>query len=66
MILFIPSFKTNDQKENVSTFQYTQNGKKVEVAVKKIISKETVSNRGAYANPASLDLYENIPELQGF
>ena len=48
------------------SFQYTHNGKKVEVAVKKVISGEEVNVRGAYANPNSIDLYTNIPELQGY
>ncbi|KXJ28939.1 acetoacetyl-CoA synthetase [Exaiptasia diaphana] len=43
---------------------YTTSGKKIEVAVKKIISGQQVTNRGALANPNSLDLYNNIPELQ--
>ena len=46
--------------------QYTINGKKVEVAVKRIISGEDIQQRGALANPDSLDLYYNIPQLQGF
>ncbi|XP_038056888.1 acetoacetyl-CoA synthetase-like [Patiria miniata] len=45
---------------------YTINGKKVEVAVKRIISGEDIQQRGAFANPGSLDLYYNIPELQGY
>ena len=44
-------------------FQYTINSKKVEVAVKKIISGGDIKQRGALANPSSLDLYYNIPEL---
>lgn len=44
--------------------QYTISGKKVEVAVKKIISGESVNQRGALANPNSLDLYYDIPELK--
>jgi acetoacetyl-CoA synthetase len=44
--------------------QYTISGKKVEVAVKRIVSGESVNQRGALANPSSLDLYYNIPELQ--
>lgn len=44
--------------------QYTINAKKVEVAVKKIIAGEDVKQRGALANPDSLDLYYNIPELK--
>ena len=43
---------------------YTINAKKVEVAVKKIIAGEDVKQRGALANPDSLDLYYNIPELK--
>ena len=42
----------------------TISGKKVEVAVKKIVSGEAVNQRGALANPSSLNLYYNIPELQ--
>lgn len=45
---------------------YTASGKKVEVAVKKIISGETVTNRGAFANPNALDLYSDIPELKAW
>ena len=45
--------------------QYTISGKKVEVAVERIISGEdVVSQRGALANPSSLDLYYNLPDLQ--
>jgi len=43
---------------------YTINGKKVELAVKKIIAGEEVSKRDALANPDSLDLYKNLVELQ--
>ncbi len=50
----------------VTLFQYTINGKKVEVAVKKIMSGQEVPHRGAYANPEALDLYRDIPELQGY
>lgn len=42
---------------------YTINSKKVEVAVKRIISGDDIKQRGALANPNSLDLYYNIPEL---
>ena len=43
---------------------YTINLKKVEIAVKKIIQGEDVSNRDALANPEVLDYYRDIPELQ--
>lgn len=46
--------------------QYTISGKKVEVAVKQVIAGREVSQRGAFSNPDSLDLYKNIPELQNY
>ncbi|NOZ03047.1 MAG: acetoacetate--CoA ligase [FCB group bacterium] len=48
----------------VADIPYTINGKKVELAVKKIIHGEEVANRDALANPEALELYKNIPELQ--
>ena len=42
---------------------YTISGKKVEIAVKKLINGEKVNNRDALRNPDSLDLYQNIKEL---
>lgn len=45
---------------------YTISGKKVEVAVKQAISGQQILQRGALANPASLDLYYNIPQLQDY
>lgn len=45
---------------------YTISGKKVEVAVKQVIAGREVSQRGAFSNPDSLDLYKNIPELKDF
>jgi len=46
----------------ITDIPYTVNGKKVEVAVKKILAGQKVSNVGALGNPESLKLYENIPE----
>ena len=43
---------------------YTISGKKVEIAVRKIISGEDVTNRDAFANPESLDFYKNLTVLQ--
>lgn len=43
---------------------YTASGKKVEVAVKRILAGEHIKNRGALANPNSLDLYYNILQLK--
>uniref|UniRef100_A0A8C0Y2A9 Acetoacetyl-CoA synthetase n=1 Tax=Cyprinus carpio carpio TaxID=630221 RepID=A0A8C0Y2A9_CYPCA len=45
---------------------YTISGKKVEVAVKQVIGGKDVTQRGAFSNPDSLDLYKNLPELQNF
>jgi len=42
---------------------YTINGKKVEIAVKRIIGGKSVENRDALANPDSLDYFKDIPEL---
>ena len=39
-------------------------GKKVEVAVKKILQGEVIKERGALINPESLDLFYNINQLQ--
>ncbi|MFQ6605596.1 MAG: acetoacetate--CoA ligase [Fidelibacterota bacterium] len=48
----------------VSDIPYTINGKKVEIAVKKIIHGQDVRNRDALANPESLEQFRHIPELQ--
>jgi len=48
----------------VTDVPYTLNMKKVEIAVKKVIQNQTVSNKDALANPEALDQYENIAELQ--
>jgi len=48
----------------VSDIPYTLNMKKVESAVTNIIHGKPVLNREALANPESLRLYEDIPELR--
>jgi len=48
----------------VKDIPYTLNVKKVELAVKKVIQGEPVLNRDALANPDSLDLYKDLPELR--
>ena len=48
----------------ISDIPYTINGKKVEVAVKKILVGEPVKNKNALANPECLELYKNIPQTQ--
>ncbi|MFT4887356.1 MAG: acetoacetyl-CoA synthetase [Pseudohongiellaceae bacterium] len=42
----------------------TMSGKLVELAVKKVIHDEPVTNCDAFANPESLEFYKNIPELK--
>jgi acetoacetyl-CoA synthetase len=39
---------------------YTLNGKKVEVAIKKLLHGEAVKNKDALSNPESLDFYEQL------
>ena len=48
----------------IADIPYTVNGKKVEVAIKRILVGEEVRNKGALANPESLELYKNIPETK--
>lgn len=48
----------------IGDIPYTINMKKVEMAVRKVIHNQPVDNRDALANPESLDLYKDIPELQ--
>ena len=47
----------------VEDIPYTMNGKKVEVAVKKIINGFEVDNKESLVNPESLELFKNIEEL---
>ncbi|RCH81178.1 hypothetical protein CU098_003024, partial [Rhizopus stolonifer] len=47
----------------IADIPHTINGKKVEVAVKKILSGQKVTATGTLSNPESLDLYYDIPEL---
>ena len=46
--------------KEVPDVPYTINGKKVEIAVKKIIHGQTVSNKDALANAECLDFFEGI------
>ena len=48
----------------VSDIPYTINGKKVEIAVKKIIHDERVTNKDALANPGVLNQYQNLSQLR--
>jgi len=48
----------------IEDIPYTISGKKVEKAVWNVICNEPVLNIDALANPASLELYKNLEELQ--
>jgi acetoacetyl-CoA synthetase len=48
----------------IDDIPYTINMKKVELAIRKIIHNQPVLNRDALANPESLDLYKDLPELK--
>ena len=42
----------------------TISGKIVELAVRKVVHGETVTNTDALANPQALELFKDLPELQ--
>ena len=46
----------------IGDIPYTVNGKKVEVAIKRILAGEEVRNKGSLANPESLDLFRDISD----
>jgi len=48
----------------VPAVPYTLNGKKVEIAVTRVIHGEEVKNREALANPESLEFYRDLEELE--
>ena len=48
----------------VDDIPYTISGKKVEMAVQRILHGEDVLNRDALKNPEALDLYVDLPELR--
>ena len=49
----------------VSGIPYTINGKKVEIAVKKILEGRPVTNIDSLINPEVLNQYKDLPELMG-
>ncbi|MBM4320526.1 MAG: acetoacetate--CoA ligase, partial [Deltaproteobacteria bacterium] len=48
----------------VADIPYTISGKKVELAVRKVIHGQKVENRDALGNPQALDLYKDLEELR--
>ncbi|WP_193177147.1 acetoacetate--CoA ligase [Oricola nitratireducens] len=49
----------------VSDIPRTKSGKIVELAVREVVHGRAVKNREALANPEALDLYRDLPALQG-
>ena len=47
----------------IEDIPYTLSGKKVELAVKKIINGNKVDNKDALINPESLQFFENLSEV---
>jgi acetoacetyl-CoA synthetase len=47
----------------VTEIPHTINGKKVEIAVTRIVHGQEVPNKDALANPQSLEQFKNLPEL---
>jgi len=47
----------------VPEIPYTRNLKKVEIAVKRTIENQPVTNKDALVNPECLEHFKNIPEL---
>jgi acetoacetyl-CoA synthetase len=45
--------------------QYTVNGKKIEIAVKQIVSGSNLKPSGTVANPESLNLYHKYRDIEG-
>ncbi len=48
----------------VADIPYTISGKKVELAVRKVIHEQEVKNMDALANPQALDGYRDLPDLK--
>lgn len=50
----------------VPEIPYTINGKKIEVAVKQIVSGRDITPSGAVANPESLEFYKRFRQIEKF
>jgi len=48
----------------VADIPYTISGKKVELAVRKVVEGREVANKDALAKPQALDCFKDLPELQ--
>lgn len=50
--------------DRISSLQYTVNGKKIEIAVKQIVSGSNLKPSGTVANPESLKLYYKYRDIE--
>lgn len=50
--------------DKISSLQYTVNGKKIEIAVKQIVSGSNLKPSGTVANPESLKLYYKYRDIE--
>ena len=48
----------------VADIPYTISGKKVELAVRKVVEGREITNKDALANPQSLECFKDLPQLQ--
>ncbi len=48
----------------VTDIPYTISGKKVELAVRKVVEGRKITNKDALANPQALECFKNLPQLQ--
>jgi acetoacetyl-CoA synthetase len=49
---------------SLTVTQYTVNGKRIEIAVKQIVSGSNLKPSGTVANPESLELYYKYRDLE--
>jgi acetoacetyl-CoA synthetase len=49
---------------SLTATQYTVNGKRIEIAVKQIVSGSNLKPSGTVANPESLELYYKYRDLE--
>ncbi|MCK4377851.1 MAG: acetoacetate--CoA ligase, partial [Deltaproteobacteria bacterium] len=48
----------------VTDIPYTISGKKVELAVRKVVEDQEITNKDALANPQALECFKDLPQLQ--
>lgn len=67
-VSLFPFYRVQTGKEYILTFvnqyKYTVNGKKIEIAVKQIVSGSNLQPSGTVANPDSLKLYYKFRDIE--